>query len=293
MELKNEQAKAYCHLLNGKDKDSVTFFKVEAGERFSKRCQHAIHIVIVMDGITNVSYGTQTTVRLIAGDMFVIPPYTEIYFDVFSSLSVVHFRILDKYNLCKGFPLTRLFQQSVTNIVETHSPIIKANKIIMNFVITLKKLVDEGVQCLHYFDLKQHELLYFLGLFYDERDLRAFFSPIANTDIEFQRIIYEHFDEIKTIEDVQYLTGYSYSGVKKKFEKLYGMSFTQWFTQQKSYQVYQAINGSHKTFKEIARSLGFSSSSHLDLFCKKIYKMSPGEIRKKNRRETSRQSLEH
>lgn len=287
MELKNERAKACCHLLNGKDIETVVFFKAQSGEKFSKKWHQAIHIMIIMDGVTYISYGIQKNLRLSAGDMLIIPPHTEIYFDVLSSLRIVHFNILDKYNFCRGFSLSTFLQQLVVDKQEKHHPVLKAHKIIIDFVTTMNNLVKEGIQCRHYFDLKQQELLYYLSLFYDAETLRVFFLPTTiNTGNEFQKIIYSHLDEIKTIKDVQRLTNYSYSGVKKKFEKLFGMSFTEWLTQQKSYQVYQTISCSYKTFKEIAKDLGFASSSHLNLFCKKTYKMSPSEIRKRSLQKT-------
>jgi AraC-like DNA-binding protein len=278
MELKNEQS-----LINEKDRGSVTYDKTNADETFTKKWQYGIHIIIIIKGVAYVSYGQQANMRVQAGDMFVLPPHSEIRVEAISALESVHFCMLNKYNLCKNFPVKKLLdkgEQSSRNL----SIVLKANKRIMDYVDLLKDVVDDGVQYSYYFDLKQNEFLYYLGTYYSDEELSEFLAPIDNSDSVFSEKIYEHLNEIKTLEDIARVTGYSYSGIKKKFERLFGVSFTKWIAKQKSYRVYQEINNSNKTFREIAADLGFASASHLDSFCKKMFQMTPGEIRKKNNR---------
>jgi AraC-like DNA-binding protein len=60
------------------------------------------------------------------------------------------------------------------------------------------------------------------------------------------------------------------------------MSPSQWMQVQKSRVIYHEINCSDKTFAELGYEFGFSSPSHFNNFCKKMFKCAPGTIRKKN-----------
>jgi AraC-like DNA-binding protein/quercetin dioxygenase-like cupin family protein len=283
MELKNEHTGSMYHLISEENRDAVTYNIAKADEIFTRKWQYGIHIVIIVKGIGYVSYGQQANMRVQAGDMFVLPPHSEIRVEAISPLESMHFCMLNKYNLCKNFPVKKLLDRS-EHSSRRPSVVLKANKRILDYVDFLKDVVEDGVQHTYYFDLKQNEFLYYLGTYYSDEELAAFLEPIDNSDSVFSEKIYEHLHEIKTLEDIARVTGYSYSGIKKKFERLFGVSFTKWLAKQKSYLVYQEINNSNKTFREIAADLGFASASHLDSFCKKMFHMTPGEIRKKNNR---------
>jgi AraC-like DNA-binding protein len=137
----------------------------------------------------------------------------------------------------------------------------------------------DGLTSVEFCQLKQKELLYYFGLYYSKEELYDFFYSILSTDIAFSRLIYKNLEKIHNIEEFATLMNYSISGFKKRFHKVFGMPAYRWLSHERANKIFHAITCSRETFTQISYDFGFSSPSHLNNFCKKMFGATPGEIR--------------
>lgn len=69
------------------------------------------------------------------------------------------------------------------------------------------------------------------------------------------------------------------AGFKKQFQKVFGTSASEWMSQQKATRVFQDLNNSPLSIKELAYKHDFSSVSAFSSFCKQKFGIPPGKIR--------------
>jgi AraC-like DNA-binding protein len=157
---------------------------------------------------------------------------------------------------------------------------LKYNSVLETWLEEVLHSTVDGLKCTHYQNLKRQEVLYYLRAYYSKEDLYAFFSPILNNDTIFANLIYQNYESIKNIGELADITHYSMSGFKRKFTTVFGISPAVWIKREKAKKIYHEINCSQKPFKIIANEYDFSSPAQFNEFCKKMYKMSPGTLRK-------------
>jgi AraC-like DNA-binding protein len=107
---------------------------------------------------------------------------------------------------------------------------------------------------------------------------------MLSNNIVFSNLIYQNYGSAKNIGELAEITNYSMSGFKKKFAKVFGVSPAVWVKREKAKKIYYEINCSLKTFKEISNEYNFSSPAQFNKFCKKMYNMPPGTLRKNNKK---------
>jgi AraC-like DNA-binding protein len=162
---------------------------------------------------------------------------------------------------------------------EDSSHPLKTNKVISNYLELLLESLNDGLSCDYFHKIKQKELFYYLRAYYPKKELSAFFSPMLNGDIHFSQLVFKNYDSVKNLGELAKIANYSLSGFKKRFTKVFGMSPQRWIENEKAKKIRYEINCTHKSFKEISVEFNFSSPSHFDSFCKRVFGMSPGKLR--------------
>jgi AraC-like DNA-binding protein len=118
------------------------------------------------------------------------------------------------------------------------------------------------------------------------KDLRAFFSAILSDDLKFSLHIMREYHPALTVGDLAKKMNYSLTGFEKRFKKVFDMPPSKWMQTQRAQAIYHEINCSDKTIAELGYEFGFSSPSHFNNFCRKIFKESLGNIRKRNKKNS-------
>jgi AraC-like DNA-binding protein len=207
-----------------------------------------------------------------------LPSHQKCHVQVEEDAEIVLINLYSQINFCNQFPIEMLYKAQPDKAQNLFFAL-KINKTIFNFLQSVIQLLGEGFKCAYFFELKQREILYYLRAYYSKADLVAFFAPVLNSDTDFSSKIYGNYEKIKNIGELAELTNYSMSGFKKRFTRVFGVSPSVWLQKERSKKIYHEINCSTKTFKELSIKYDFSSQAHFNSFCKKMYGMSPGELR--------------
>ncbi|MCL2329481.1 MAG: helix-turn-helix transcriptional regulator [Bacteroidetes bacterium] len=271
-----------CYLYDSAN-EIINHIEKDRGESFVF-CKDNTHIFFVVNGRVKFAAGYLTNSVLEAGDFILIPRKQESVIAAEEKSNMIMLKLHHKVNFCDHFPLEMLYELNKERIQTTNSSLVlSANKIVNDWLNIVVQTTVGGLKCTFYQELKQKEICFFLRAYYSKEELFAFFSPILNSDMRFSNLIYEKYMEANSVEELAELTNYSLSGFKKKFVSVFGCSPALWIAREKAKKIYHEINSTQKSFKEIVFEYDFSSQAHFDRFCKKMYNMSPGVLRRNTR----------
>ena len=154
---------------------------------------------------------------------------------------------------------------------------IKKNKLIPDFIRSLKRIYHQGEIKKAFTNVKQEELLIILlqhqpelaGILFD-------FGKPAKIDIE--EFMLRHYKFNVSLAQFAYLTGRSLSAFKRDFSNLFNQTPSRWLVQKRLQEAYFLLSETHKKPSEIYLDLGFEAFSHFSFAFKKQFGLTPTEL---------------
>ncbi|MCD7935930.1 MAG: AraC family transcriptional regulator [Tannerellaceae bacterium] len=148
---------------------------------------------------------------------------------------------------------------------------------------SIRFYMEHKIQCKHLHAAKQQEVFMVLANFYTKEQLAGFFNPILNSITDFKEFIINHYQDVKTVEELARLCNSSVRSLTRKFHEHFGDSPYSWMLKQRSKHIKMKITDPKVPFAEIINEYGFSSPAHFTSFCKKYFGEAPSHIRKKHK----------
>lgn len=164
-----------------------------------------------------------------------------------------------------------------------------------NFILPVRKPLAEVLDsvgmylearllCKHMHLLKQQELLLVLKGFYTKKELTAFFSASTGIRQRFEKFVMENYKKVNSVKEFADLYYVSERSFSRKFHSCFGESPYKWMQKKRAEQMLEMICDPELSFQEISGRLGFSSPSHFTAYCRRMYGMSPTQLREKNKK---------
>jgi len=236
-----------------------------------------VTVFFVLEGKCRISCESFLDEVLDKGSMMLFPPGSLVTFTVEDHIQLISFQLKGLVNLCNCFPIDKL---SLGEDIEKHSfPVLPIKPPIHEFLLTFKERIRDGLKCVYFLDLKFKEFLFLLRGYYTKSELKNFFSPLAGTDALFSVFIYKNYRKATTVQALVDKSGYSMSGFKKRFKKVFGMTPAEWLKEQKAKSIYHDITSSELSIKEICYKYEFATIPSFTYFCKSHFGDPPGKIR--------------
>ena len=108
-----------------------------------------------------------------------------------------------------------------------------------------------------------------------------FYSSFPEILCNFVMENYKKVNSVKEFADLYYVSERSFS---RKFHSCFGESPYKWMQKKRAEQMLEMICDPELSFQEISGRLGFSSPSHFTAYCRRMYGMSPTQLREKNKK---------
>jgi len=272
------QVHSGCYNYNNSNNASVELNNYKKGDRIQVVTE-SNRIIVVLKGIANLYFDQRAGKKLCSGAMLLLPSKNNYELEIVEDITIITFQLSTNFSFCEHFSIEMLYKEKVEKVKE--KLILYANPVIMNYLALIETLLNDNFYCDYFLGVKLKELFYLLRHYYSKQDLKEFFSPILSEDFKFSSFVLENYDPTLTVGELAKKTNYSISGFEKRFKKVFNISPSQWIQSKKSKEIYHEINCSSKTFAEIGYDFGFSSPSHFNNFCKKVFGNTPGKIRRK------------
>lgn len=244
-------------------------------------------IVFLLGGSLKFSFQAFCDLPMANGQMLYLPPdYPFSYFpDEDSEMLIV--RLPSKIQLCENYLLDRLVQET-SSVFRQKQPglqrrppfLLKMNKFLVEYALSLVSCLEHGIRCKAYFEIKINELFYLLRSFYLKEDLLLFLEKALNSDTGFSYFIQQNYYKFQTLSEMAMAMNMTLSGFEKRFKKVFKTSGYRWMNEHKARKIHHAICTEDTPLKEISMRFGFSSQSAFNDFCKKKLGFPPGQIRK-------------
>jgi AraC-like DNA-binding protein len=239
-----------------------------------------IRLFFIQKGSCSFYSAKQFDVHLENGRVVLVPPHHKCIIDVKSNIQILVIHLTVDLNFCNNFPLESLVEKGDTALSGKSAVIcLKTNRIISDYLKLLKQCVSNGINSVEFFQMKQKELLYYFGEFYNREELYVFFRPILTSDIAFSKMVYRICEKMHSVTDIAREMNYSLSGFKKRFHRVFGISAYKWLCEEKSKRLFHEITCSRQTFTQLSYDFGFSSPAHMNNFCRKMFGDTPGALR--------------
>lgn len=158
---------------------------------------------------------------------------------------------------------------------------LKKDPLVKNFIDSLVPYFNEsGVIDEQFLNIKRSELLLILLKKNPELANVMFdFSDPAKIDLE--QFMNRNYKFNVSIERFAYLTGRSLSAFKRDFEKIFKATPSHWLVQKRLEEAHYLIEKKYKKPSDIYLELGFEDLSHFSFAFKKLYGLSPNQIKKR------------
>jgi AraC-like DNA-binding protein len=241
------------------------------------------YIVVVYKGALDYFLGKTRNKKIAQGSFFMLPAKQDYVFEITKDSTLIVFHLGIDLNFCDHFSFEMLYKEKKNGLRKKEEKIyvLSANHIIQEFFTLLVNVLNDGLYCSYLLALKMKEFLYLLRYYYPMQELKAFFNPILSDDLDFSLHVMQNYNPKITVNELAKKMFYSLTGFEKRFKKVFGVSPSNWLCDQRTQVIYHEINCSTKTLSELGYEFGFSSPSHFNNFCKKMFNETPGNIRKK------------
>lgn len=184
--------------------------------------------------------------------------------------------------LCFEEPFLKRFQDT------HHPPVIpftcpdafiklKKNKLIPDFIRSLKRIYHQGDIEEAFTDVKQEELLIIL-LQYQPELAGILFDFGRPQKLNLEEFMIRNYKFNVGIEQFAYLTGRSLSAFKRDFQRQFHETPSRWLVQKRLQEAYFLLSENHKKPSEIYLDLGFEAFPHFSFAFKKQFGLTPTEL---------------
>jgi AraC-like DNA-binding protein len=273
-------------------KEHTTCFNYNSGDeslmqvvRYEKGKIHELNfginnIIFIIKGRGLFSLGMYTDKPIQEEQIVICPANQSCTLTVQEDMTLLLFCLNMNLSFCDHFSFEMLLNDKHKKI-SNDLYLLNFNEAVKAYVQILLHYLEDGLRCTYFLEIKMKEFLYILRAYYPKEELKTFFNPILNNDLEFSLLVFQHYQKAASVKDLAQVLNYSLSGFEKRFKRAFGISVYQWIQTQRAKNIYHEINCSNKTFTELGFAYGFSSPSHFNDFCKKVFNDTPGNLRKK------------
>ncbi len=255
---------------------SFRYQEVEEGDELQFDNRPHNYLVFLLEGEQIVDCNEFRERRFKAGDILLIPKMARFHGRALGRLRLMiclfHTlrSVCDKFSLHSYWPLCREMDYDF-------SPAAMLPQM-RTFADTLVYYLGQGVNCAHFHEMKQQEMMLIFRWFYTKEELASLFHPIIGNSLDFRALIMENYSAVTNVEELAVLAHMGRSRFYETFQREFGMPVGKWLTQRKAQSILHRMAEPGVTLADIIIRYDFNSPSELTRFCKQHFGQTPSEI---------------
>lgn len=148
-----------------------------------------------------------------------------------------------------------------------------------SFVESMKYYLVNSLCCPHLQEIKRRELSILFKNLYSIDDIGSILEELILNSQGFRSNVSNHIEAARTVGELALLCGYSLKTLERLFKEHYGITPYKWMLNYKMDRMKELMSDNNIPIKMVVSSLGFTSASHLNTFCKKHFGMTPSVLR--------------
>ena len=255
---------------------SFRYLEPEDGEemQFEERPWH--YLAFLLEGEQVIDCNEFHQRRFKAGDILLIPKMARFHgrAEGKGRMLVCMFDI--PRNVCDKFDFQSFWELSREMEYDLHPT--RTVPQMQGYLDMLVYYLQQGVNCEHFHEMKQQEMLLIFRWFYTREELAALFHPIVGLSLDFKAFVTEHYASVASIDELAAIANMSRTTFDETFKREFGMPPGRWLAQRKAQNLLHRMSEPGVTLADLMMQFDFSSPAALTRFCKQHFELTPKEI---------------
>ncbi|MDR1344214.1 MAG: AraC family transcriptional regulator [Tannerellaceae bacterium] len=251
--------------------------EVKEGEKLRPTNKYFNYFLFLIEGEVMMSCNEFRNHLCQKDEMIFIAQDSDVTAEAITDVKYISLSFDNQFTLCDQMALESLHvsdkKPNVFNKIDIRQPM----RAVLDSVLFY---LGHKIQCKHLFAIKQKEVFLILRAFYMKEEIARFLAPMLNKNIDFKAFVLQHYQEVKTVEELANMCKISVRSFNRKFNDYFGDSPYSWMLKQKSRHIKTRLADGKTTFGMIIKEYGFSSPAHFTTYCKKQFGESPSKLRK-------------
>jgi AraC-like DNA-binding protein len=254
-----------------------SYQEVKEGENLRLSNKYFNYFIFLLEGEVMVSCNEFRNHLCHGGETIFIVQDSDSVAEAITDVKYILLSFDNQFTLCDRLALESLSTNNkrppVFNKIDIRPPL----RAVLDSVLFY---LEYKIQCKHLFAIKQKEVFLIFRAFYTKEEMSRFLSPMLNKNLDFKAFVLQHYQEVKTVEELANMCKISVRSFNRKFNDYFGDSPYSWMLKQKSRHIKTRLADGKTTFSMIIKEYGFSSPAHFTTYCKKQFGESPSRLRK-------------
>lgn len=255
-----------------------SFYHIAEGDFFIPSNKKYNCLFFLINGSANLFYDSGIY-KLSTDSIAFIPMTSEFKMQALTDVTIVINYFNKPIDLCEKLAL-----ESLVSYIEPkyENTILKLNRPLKRFIVTLIDYLNEGISCKHFHEIKEKELFFILRFFYSKKEIASLFAPIISRDLDFKSMVLNNYLDVNSVKELAQSCNYSLSSFNRVFKENFNENPYVWLQNQKLKHIVGKLQNKNVPFSEIIDEFGFSSPGHFTIFCKKHLNQTPTQYRRQN-----------
>lgn len=281
MELQYTSEHTGCVYYATEDTSLFRTYRLEAGERLPELNRSTGSLLYVVEGSLETEGAAAAGQTAEAGRLLFLSQGEVFRGRAAGRAVVLTCGIPFQITFCASYGLSDL-RRDVADVARSGAvpavPVV-ANDRLRAFFAGLLGTFADGLNCVHYHELKRKELFILLRAYYTKEELYGLFRAILEQNNEFKQFILQYYREAEDVNGLAALANMSVRNFQRKFKAEFSCSVRDWLLARKAEAVLHELRSTDKELMSIAVEHGFSAMSYFTTFCKRNLGMTPSELR--------------
>lgn len=257
------------------------YIEIEEGTTFIVKEKKEKHLFFFLEGCVRVRYNEFDEKVFGAGEMIFIPKSADCSGKALAKSSFIVHTYDAPVKLCDRAGLNEIIAHS--RLVQYEFKSLPICQTLNSFLLLLKVYLSDGMNCMHFNEIKQRELFMVFRTYYNKRDIAELFYPILGKSMDFRSKVMKHHTNVRTVKEFARHCGYSEAHFNELFVAEFENTPYQWMQKQKAKHIIGRLTQTEEPLKEIASEFNFTSQNHFNKYCKAQFGEPAARIRQKFR----------
>ena len=278
--LKYREEHISCQFYASGQEAAIQIYDEIAYQAITKLDTEKNTLIFVLKGVLHFTIADSVPQEIRAKEMFLLPAGNEFFGVAKTDVTVITCYLTPDIALCSQFTLKHLYKYAQTHGIhnETSFAVLPITDLLYKELEVTQTVMQTGVLCTHYQQLKLNTILLMLRVFYNKDELTTLFYPILNDDFNFKTKILQLYSIDKNVNELIELTGLPTTTFNRKFKAAFQTTPSKWLTHKKQRYMLNKIRMTELPLKEIAEQFNFTPN-YLVKFCKDHFGQTPNKLR--------------
>jgi AraC-like DNA-binding protein len=254
-----------------------SYQEVKEGEQLRSIDKYYNYFIFLLEGEAMISCNEFRNHLCQGGEMVFISQDSDSMAEAITDVKYLMLSFDNQFTLCDQLALESLHTNDKKPPIFSKIDIRPPMRLVLDSVLFY---LEYKIQCKHLHAIKQKEVFLIFRAFYTKEEMARFLAPMLNKNLDFKAFVLQHYQEVKTVEELANMCNISVRSFNRKFNDYFGDSPYSWILKQKSRHIKTRLADGKTSFGSIIKEYGFSSPAHFTTYCKKQFGESPSRLRK-------------